>query len=210
LATPAELEALRLELRGERIRRQELSARGTEMTTELLRLINESATPSVRAAVPAANPKAMAVTGGSDWEPLAEPLKDIGFLYYCFFLFFIHESFLGEKLGVDLTIMAELTWSRQTQYDWRLAPQYSSSYEGDLGSPLASAQYLKSEASSATTLTKSQSPPLAAASSHSIDSYQAERPPGLPPHLTYGYGQPHPSFVVKQQQNFAQLPQSIP
>merc|ERR1711998_71408 len=127
-----------------------------------------------------------------------------------FFLFFIHESFLGEKLGVDLTIMAELTWSRQTQYDWRLAPQYSSSYEGDLGSPLASAQYLKSEASSATTLTKSQSPPLAAASSHSIESYQAERPPGLPPPLTYGYGQPHPSFVVKQQQNFAQLPQSIP
>lgn len=120
-----------------------------------------------------------------------------------FFLFFIHESFLGEKLGVDLTIMAELNWSRETQYDWRLAPQYATSYDSDVGSQLASAHHLKGDSYGSATLTKVQSD---AASCHSID--QAERPPGHPPHLTYGYGQP--SYVVQQTQKFAQLPQSIP
>lgn len=134
-----------------------------------------------------------------------------------FFLFFCHESFLGEKLGVDLTIMAELTWARQTQYDWRLAPQYGSpGYDQDLTEKYlatSSAQShgyqhmaMKGDESSTAALTKAQA--AMNDKSNSID--QAERPPGLPPHLTYGYGQP--GFVVQPatQTSFAQLPQSIP
>lgn len=117
-----------------------------------------------------------------------------------FLLLFLHETFLGEWLGVDLTIMAELNFSRPTQYDWRLAPQYSTSYGDLVGEPLASAHTLKGS--------DKQHAAFTASSDNSI--YQAQRPPGLPTHLTYGTGTPHPSFVVAHTQDFAQLPQSVP
>jgi len=103
-----------------------------------------------------------------------------------------------------------------SQYDWRLAPQYASpGYDQDLTERyLATSSNqahgyqhmaMKDDASSTAALTKAQ----AANSDNSI--HQAERPPGLPPHLTYGYGQ-QPGYVVQPatQTSFAQLPQSIP
>merc|ERR1719188_2345329 len=37
----------------------------------------------------------MAVSGGSDWEPLAAPLKNAGTGYYCVFLFYIAFSMVS-------------------------------------------------------------------------------------------------------------------
>jgi len=123
-----------------------------------------------------------------------------------FFLFFLHETILGQKFGVDFTIMAEVNWSTKPQYDWRT--------HGDPSSPPP--------------LLFPRGEPEPTVVPPHVDGHnpmKVGRPPGVqahvsqpqPSHVLPGYAQPgyavqptQPPVVSTKHISYNGLPQSVP
>lgn len=143
-----------------------------------------------------------------------------------FFLHFLHETILGQKFGVDFTIMAEVQWSTQPQYDWRM-------HGGDPSSP-PPLLFPRGEPESFKTAglqphVDSGRPPGPMPPPGMTPGPAPHQPPGPPhhppPHVYAGYGQPgygQPTYAVENPQplvvsanhsyplGYNGLPQSVP